>query len=82
MDDLHQYFALCTTLETFLTIVYTVGQRVASKFSIHERVFIAGDACHTHSPKAGQGMNASMNDSHNLGKAPISESRFPVADAI
>ena len=43
-----------------------VGQRVASKFSLKERVFIAGDACHTHSPKAGQGMNASMNDSHNL----------------
>ncbi|KDQ61462.1 hypothetical protein JAAARDRAFT_54828 [Jaapia argillacea MUCL 33604] len=46
--------------------IYIIGQRVASKFSIHERVFIAGDACHTHSPKAGQGMNASMNDTHNL----------------
>ena len=46
----------------------TVGQRVASQFSVHERVFIAGDACHTHSPQAGQGMNASMNDSHNLSK--------------
>ncbi|KAF8806894.1 hypothetical protein BYT27DRAFT_7233651 [Phlegmacium glaucopus] len=46
--------------------VYIVGQRVASKFSVEERVFIVGDACHTHSPKAGQGMNASMNDSHNL----------------
>ena len=46
-----------------------VGQRVSSKFSVHERVFIAGDACHTHSPKAGQGMNASMNDTHNLGLA-------------
>jgi phenol 2-monooxygenase (NADPH) len=44
-----------------------VGQRVSSKFSVNERVFIAGDACHTHSPKAGQGMNASMNDTHNLG---------------
>lgn len=46
--------------------VYIIGQRVASQFSVHERVFIAGDACHTHSPKAGQGMNASMNDTHNL----------------
>ncbi len=46
---------------------YKVCQRVASKFTAHERVFIAGDACHTHSPKAGQGMNASMNDTHNLG---------------
>ncbi|KAJ3558697.1 hypothetical protein NM688_g764 [Phlebia brevispora] len=46
--------------------VYTVGQRVAAKYSAHDRVFIAGDACHTHSPKAGQGMNASMNDTHNI----------------
>ncbi|KAK1231895.1 hypothetical protein PQX77_004986 [Marasmius sp. AFHP31] len=46
--------------------IYVIGQRVASKFSIKDRVFIAGDACHTHSPKAGQGMNASMNDSYNL----------------
>ena len=30
-------------------------------------VFIAGDACHTHSAKAGQGMNVSMQDSFNLG---------------
>ncbi|OJA18319.1 hypothetical protein AZE42_02806 [Rhizopogon vesiculosus] len=46
--------------------IYIIGQRVASRFSANERVFIAGDACHTHSPKAGQGMNASMNDTHNL----------------
>jgi len=46
--------------------IYVIGQRVASKFSVKERVFITGDACHTHSPKAGQGMNASMNDGHNL----------------
>ncbi|KAI5120431.1 hypothetical protein M0805_009893 [Coniferiporia weirii] len=46
--------------------LYIIGQRVASNFSKKERIFIAGDACHTHSPKAGQGMNASMNDSHNL----------------
>ncbi|KDQ12675.1 hypothetical protein BOTBODRAFT_34126 [Botryobasidium botryosum FD-172 SS1] len=46
--------------------VYIVGQRVASSFSVKNRIFIVGDACHTHSPKAGQGMNASMNDAHNL----------------
>ncbi|KAF8527308.1 FAD binding domain-containing protein [Gautieria morchelliformis] len=46
--------------------IYIIGQRVASSFQRKERVFIAGDACHTHSPKAGQGMNASMNDTHNL----------------
>jgi phenol 2-monooxygenase len=46
--------------------LYIIGQRVASSFSVDDRVFIVGDACHTHSPKAGQGMNASMGDSHNL----------------
>ncbi|KAI0773244.1 FAD binding domain-containing protein [Trametes elegans] len=46
--------------------VYVIGQRVAERCSVHDRVFIAGDACHTHSPKGGQGMNASMIDTHNL----------------
>ncbi|WP_309129955.1 FAD-dependent monooxygenase, partial [Microbacterium sp.] len=31
------------------------------------RVFLTGDACHTHSAKAGQGMNVSMQDGFNLG---------------
>ncbi|BGP32394.1 hypothetical protein JCM10296v2_004175 [Rhodotorula toruloides] len=47
--------------------VYEVGQRLCKTFSHDERVFIAGDACHTHSPKAGQGMNTSMMDTYNLG---------------
>jgi phenol 2-monooxygenase (NADPH) len=56
--------------------VYEIGQRLCDKFDdVPEeagderlpRVFIAGDACHTHSPKAGQGMNVSMADSFNLG---------------
>lgn len=42
---------------------YQIGQRVGDHFSLHERVFLAGDAVHTHSPKAGQGMNVSMQDS-------------------
>ncbi|RVX70085.1 hypothetical protein B0A52_06257 [Exophiala mesophila] len=47
--------------------VYKVGQRVASTFTDEtERVFITGDAGHTHSPKAAQGMNTSMHDSFNL----------------
>jgi phenol 2-monooxygenase len=45
---------------------YQIGQRVAPEFQKFDRVFIAGDACHTHSPKAGQGMNASMMDTFNL----------------
>jgi len=56
--------------------VYEVGQRLTDRFddvaadqvaSRHPRVFIAGDACHTHSAKAGQGMNVSIQDAFNLG---------------
>ena len=56
--------------------VYDIGQRLTDRFDDvpaeeveHRlpRVFIAGDACHTHSAKAGQGMNVSMADSWNLG---------------
>ncbi|KAI0869919.1 FAD binding domain-containing protein [Hypoxylon argillaceum] len=47
---------------------YQVTQRVAARFSDPVlRAFIAGDASHTHSPKAAQGMNTSMHDSWNLG---------------
>ncbi|KAL1873446.1 hypothetical protein VTK73DRAFT_991 [Phialemonium thermophilum] len=46
---------------------YQIGQRVGSRFSKNERIFLAGDAVHTHSPKAGQGMNVSMQDAYNLG---------------
>ncbi|KAJ5753942.1 phenol 2-monooxygenase [Penicillium nucicola] len=45
---------------------YHIGQAVASKYSMNEQIFIGGDACHTHSPKAGQGMNYGMADAHNL----------------
>lgn len=48
---------------------YKVGQRVASTFVDSTElpaVFIAGDAGHTHSPKAAQGMNTSMHDTFNL----------------
>ncbi|KAG1735887.1 FAD binding domain-containing protein [Suillus paluster] len=63
--SLHPYKLNPTNGISWWTL-YIIGQRVASKFSIKNRVFIAGDACHTHSPKAGQGMNASMNDAHNI----------------
>jgi len=56
--------------ETAWWSVYEIGQRLCDRFddgSAAPRVFIAGDACHTHSPKAGQGMNVSMGDALNLG---------------
>ncbi|PGH05138.1 hypothetical protein AJ79_06886 [Helicocarpus griseus UAMH5409] len=52
--------------ETRWFTAYQIGQRIANAFQKDERVFIAGDACHTHSPKAGQGMNVSMQDTYNL----------------
>jgi phenol 2-monooxygenase (NADPH) len=50
---------------------YQIGQRTSPRFSMADkngvlRVHIAGDACHTHSPKSGQGMNVSMMDAYNL----------------
>ena len=45
--------------------VYQIGQRVSTSFSHKNRIFIAGDAGHTHSPKAAQGMNVSMHDAYN-----------------
>ncbi|WP_018332547.1 FAD-dependent monooxygenase [Actinomycetospora chiangmaiensis] len=60
--------------------VYEIAQRVCDRFddvpvgvpddgaaARMPRAFIAGDACHTHSAKAGQGMNVSMADAWNLG---------------
>ncbi len=54
--------------------VYEVGHRVTDGFDDvvdgsgrTPHVFLTGDACHTHSAKAGQGMNVSMQDGFNLG---------------
>lgn len=68
--------------------VYEVGQRLTDRFDDsvdaagkerEPRIFIAGDACHTHSAKAGQGMNVSMQDAFNLGwkLAAVFEGRSP-----
>lgn len=56
--------------------IYEIGHRLTDRFddvpadqaaTRAPRVMLAGDACHTHSPKAGQGMNVSMGDAFNLG---------------
>mgnify|MGYP002719379429 CR=1 FL=1 len=54
--------------------IYEVGHRLVDGFddadhntdSPTPRVFLTGDACHTHSAKAGQGMNVSMQDGWNI----------------
>ena len=70
--------------------VYEVAHRVATGFDDvpdDERdtrtphAFIMGDACHTHSAKAGQGMNVSMQDGFNLGwkLGAVVEGRAPAS---
>ncbi|MFD5224764.1 FAD-dependent monooxygenase [Microbacterium sp. NPDC058342] len=70
-DILHPY--TIDVKEVAWHSVYEVGHRVTDGFDDaldadrHPRVFLTGDACHTHSAKAGQGMNVSMQDGFNLG---------------
>ena len=70
--------------------VYDIGQRLCDRFDDLQadevttrlpHIFIAGDACHTHSPKAGQGMNVSMQDAFNLGwkLAAVLQGRSPAS---
>ena len=70
--------------------VYEIGQRLCDRFDdLHPEeitsrlphIFIAGDACHTHSPKAGQGMNVSMQDAFNIGwkLAAVLQGRSPAS---
>ena len=70
--------------------VYEIGQRLCDRFDDLQadevatrlpHIFIAGDACHTHSPKAGQGMNVSMQDAFNIGwkLAAVLQGRSPAS---
>ena len=68
--------------------VYEVAHRISDGFddvpadlegAVTPHAFIMGDACHTHSAKAGQGMNVSIQDGFNLGwkLAAVLEGRAP-----
>ncbi|KAF9269564.1 hypothetical protein L218DRAFT_993591 [Marasmius fiardii PR-910] len=46
--------------------IYGIGQRIARTFSVQNRVFLAGDACHTHSSGSAQGLNTGLHDAVNL----------------
>ncbi|KAF9102081.1 hypothetical protein BGX29_004970 [Mortierella sp. GBA35] len=76
---------------------YRVNERQAETFCHKQRIFLAGDASHVHSPAGGQGMNTGLQDSYNLawkiamvlhGMAPpalldsYEAERKPVADGI
>ncbi|KAL4817269.1 FAD binding domain-containing protein [Aspergillus spinulosporus] len=48
--------------------LYKIGQRIAKTFStVNNRVFLCGDAAHTHSSGAAQGLNTGIHDAVNLG---------------
>ncbi|KAF9126291.1 hypothetical protein BGX30_015301 [Mortierella sp. GBA39] len=76
---------------------YRANERRATEFVHKQRIILAGDAAHTHSPMGGQGLNTGLQDSYNLawkiamvlkGTAPLSlidsynEERIPIADEI
>ncbi|KAL7627175.1 hypothetical protein AAE478_003951 [Parahypoxylon ruwenzoriense] len=73
LDELHERARLILhpykleIAETAWWSAYSIGQRLADQFHKDYRVFLSGDACHTHSPKAGQGMNVSLQDGYNIG---------------
>lgn len=45
---------------------FSVKESVAERFSVNERVFLAGDSCHIHSVNGGQGLNTGLADALNL----------------
>lgn len=45
---------------------FHISHTLADHYSNGKRAFICGDACHTHSPLGGQGMNMSQQDAMNL----------------
>ena len=69
------YFIEWDTMDWYS--VYPIGQGIAERYTLDERVLMGGDACHTHSPKAGQGMNTAFLDGQNLAwKIHLVESGF------
>ncbi|ETI21612.1 hypothetical protein G647_07959 [Cladophialophora carrionii CBS 160.54] len=63
--------------------VYPIGQGIADKYTLDHRVFMGGDVCHTHSPKAGQGMNTAFHDAINFAwKMHLVESGFASRDVL
>ncbi|KAF9105814.1 hypothetical protein BGX29_011316 [Mortierella sp. GBA35] len=45
---------------------FKINERRADNFVYRNRIFLAGDAAHIHSPAGGQGLNTGLQDAHNL----------------
>jgi 2-polyprenyl-6-methoxyphenol hydroxylase-like FAD-dependent oxidoreductase len=59
---------------------FRINYRAARHYR-HERIFLAGDAVHIHSPMGGQGMNTGIQDAYNLAwkLALVNRGRAPAA---
>src|SRR5258708_10364846 len=59
---------------------FRINYRAARHYR-HERIFLAGDAVHIHSPMGGQGMNTGIQDAYNLAwkLALVHRGRWPAA---
>ncbi|KAJ7650743.1 FAD binding domain-containing protein [Roridomyces roridus] len=53
-------------LEVDWFTIYGIGQAIAETFSVDDRIFLAGDACHTHSSGSAQGLNTGVQDAVNI----------------
>ena len=77
----HPYYCNWDRVEWYS--VYPIGQGIADKYTLDHRVFMGGDVCHTHSPKAGQGMNTAFHDAINFAwKMHLVESGFASRDIL
>lgn len=70
LDEVQTLFAKRTASKGVLSDpVWTARFRIHCRQVAHyrdDRVFLAGDAAHIHSPAGGQGMNTGIQDAHNL----------------
>jgi len=64
--DTHLPTLKCQLSEPNWLTVFRIRERIAGAYR-QGRMFIAGDAAHTHSPAGGQGMNTGFQDAFNLG---------------
>ncbi|KAF9311682.1 hypothetical protein BG003_007152 [Podila horticola] len=53
-------------IENLWLTCYRINERRAENYIHKNRIFLAGDAAHVHSPAGGQGMNTGLQDVHNL----------------